>query len=356
MMVRLRRHWQPALMVFGLLALMGMLAFLTVNVSRVAQQRSVATRWYVHTVIVLMTDAKLDAASQRLALATPGEEPKARAGALKLVDMLAALTRDNPRQQIHMQAAASALSAGPVALPRMKAITRAIEREERRLLVSRQANAKDALRQSTLNRTRLIVLSALLMALLTVAVISMWRAWARADRAMAELKYLASTDSLTGLANRRQFLGAVERELAVTARIGRPTSLAILDIDHFKAVNDRFGHPAGDAVICAVAELARDTMRAIDLVGRVGGEEFALLMPATDSQAAFLAVERLRAEMEAGQIDLPDGTRTSITFSAGLTTSSPGDDVDRLISRADQALYRAKQSGRNRVIADKVAA
>lgn len=164
-----------------------------------------------------------------------------------------------------------------------------------------------------------------------------------------ELHRMATTDLLTGLPNRRHFLERVEQELGRFRRFGTPATLLMIDIDHFKLVNDRHGHAAGDAVLRHFATLAADSLRGIDLLGRLGGEEFAALLPGTDAEGAALLAERLRRRI-AEQSCESGGVRIAITISIGLTALQADDDGSDLpLARADAALYRAKQSGRNRV-------
>jgi diguanylate cyclase len=167
-------------------------------------------------------------------------------------------------------------------------------------------------------------------------------------RQQAELEWLARTDSLTGLANRRVLVEALGRETQLARRHGRPLSLVLLDIDHFKRVNDKHGHPAGDAVLVEIARRLLSTMRSGETLARVGGEEFAWLLPATDAAGAVIAAERARQAVEAetfpGVGDL--------TISAGVSTVSGNNGYDGLYKAADRALYLAKQTGRNRTVHD----
>ena len=156
-------------------------------------------------------------------------------------------------------------------------------------------------------------------------------------------------DHLTGLANRRAFFEAVELELERRKQATRPTAMIMFDADHFKAINDRFGHPAGDAVLRHLAAALSATFREVDVVARIGGEEFAVLLPSTELAAAAAAAERLRKLVDATPL-VVDGESISYTVSAGV---APMDDsisgLDGLMKRADQALYSAKARGRNRV-------
>lgn len=168
--------------------------------------------------------------------------------------------------------------------------------------------------------------------------------------ARAELERRAYTDYLTGLANRRHFLEKAEKELARTVRYGRELSILMLDVDHFKQVNDTYGHKVGDLVLTRLAELCRATLRDVDVVGRIGGEEFAVLLPETGSEQAMEAAERLRGAIATAQVTLGGGLPLRFTASFGVTTLREKDvNIDMLLNQADQALYQAKKEGRNRV-------
>jgi diguanylate cyclase (GGDEF)-like protein len=159
---------------------------------------------------------------------------------------------------------------------------------------------------------------------------------------------LARTDFLTELNNRRAFYEIGEALLRQTRRYVRPAALVMLDVDHFKRINDRYGHAAGDAVICAVAALIREHLRDSDVGGRLGGEEFAVLLPETALGAALSAAERLRAAIEAHAVSF-EGDTVQFTVSLGVAAAREDELLDALIARADEALYRAKHSGRNSV-------
>jgi diguanylate cyclase (GGDEF)-like protein/PAS domain S-box-containing protein len=163
-----------------------------------------------------------------------------------------------------------------------------------------------------------------------------------------ELRQLATTDPLTGLANRRSFMQQAEREMEQCRRYGHPLCLLMLDIDHFKQVNDTWGHDAGDEVLRAVAGIVAESIREVDLCGRLGGEEFAVLLPETPSERALVVAERIRASIESAIIRT-DGVTIPITLSVGKAEMALDDDVNNVIRRADEALYKAKRGGRNRV-------
>jgi diguanylate cyclase (GGDEF)-like protein len=164
----------------------------------------------------------------------------------------------------------------------------------------------------------------------------------------------ALVDGLTGLANRRHCEEELETELARAERLGGPTALVLADLDDFKAVNDRYGHPAGDAVLCAFAELLRESVREIDTAGRFGGEEFMLLLPGTDAAGAAHVAERVRAALAERVIVTPGGAAIRITASFGVATSPPSASAGELITAADTALYGAKNAGKNQVGTGKV--
>ena len=165
-----------------------------------------------------------------------------------------------------------------------------------------------------------------------------------------ELARQAARDSLTGMLNRRSFLVESERELARVRRGGGIVSLAMFDLDHFKDLNDAHGHPAGDEVLRSVAASMQASIRQPDILGRYGGEEFALLMPDTDADMAMRVAERIRAAVQMGGVEW-NGRRLSITISGGVAAfASHGVTGDALVAAADAALYEAKRAGRNRVL------
>jgi diguanylate cyclase (GGDEF)-like protein len=174
--------------------------------------------------------------------------------------------------------------------------------------------------------------------------------WMEIESLQSELVRAARYDALTGLYNRGTFLEEFEREVSRCARGGPAFSLAVFDLDRFKRLNDQYGHPFGDRVLKAFAEVLRADIRKHDAVGRYGGEEFALLMPNTGKETAMRVAERVRRDLEARGITV-DGKRIEVTVSGGIATYGvEGEDWDTLLSAADTALYEAKNSGRNRVI------
>ncbi len=172
-------------------------------------------------------------------------------------------------------------------------------------------------------------------------------------RLFGEMEQLAVTDPLTGIDNRRHFFTQGEREFTRTLRYGRTLSALMFDLDHFKRVNDRFGHRAGDEVLRAVAGIFRRELRTIDLLGRYGGEEFAALLPETPLDAALIAAERLRTAVEHSEIILSGEELLAVTVSVGVAERQEKDTLDTLLDRADQAMYKAKRLGRNRVEAER---
>lgn len=166
-----------------------------------------------------------------------------------------------------------------------------------------------------------------------------------------ELKTQALTDALTGVSNRRHFMELAEGELARTRRYGGTLSLLMLDLDHFKSVNDTYGHQVGDRVLQALGDTCRKIFRNIDIVGRIGGEEFAILLPATDIAKAHEVAERLRKSLEAAVVPTEDGGRLNFTASIGIAGFSGREThIGALLGQADKALYQAKHDGRNRVV------
>ncbi|HLA21625.1 MAG TPA: GGDEF domain-containing protein, partial [Pseudolabrys sp.] len=165
-----------------------------------------------------------------------------------------------------------------------------------------------------------------------------------------QLEKLATTDGMTGLHNRRQFMKLAEAEWSRFQRHGRPLSLLMLDVDYFKSINDRFGHDLGDQVIAHIAALCREDRRVSDIVARIGGEEYALLLPETPIEAAYAVAERLRRNVEVSAL-LSNSKGLAVTVSIGVAEAGPGmSGIVDLMKVSDRALYEAKRTGRNRVV------
>jgi diguanylate cyclase (GGDEF)-like protein len=163
-----------------------------------------------------------------------------------------------------------------------------------------------------------------------------------------KLTLRALTDPLTGVFNRRTFLDLSNKEAARAQRRGSLTSVFMIDIDHFKRINDTYGHPVGDLVIKALAETATKGLRPTDILARYGGEEFVITLPETDADVAHRVAERLRAALE--RLVVPsEGGEVRFTVSIGVATFATGVSIALAMERADHALYRAKEGGRNRV-------
>ncbi len=169
-------------------------------------------------------------------------------------------------------------------------------------------------------------------------------------RMEGELHRLATLDVLTQCSNRRYFFECAEREFAEARRNGSSLAFLLLDVDDFKQVNDTHGHQVGDQVLQRVAQCAAAALRRADLFGRIGGEEFAALLPGCDQQQARLIAERLQREVQRQSFTV-EGTTFGVTLSQGLTGLRPGDrDLDALYNRADEGMYRAKRQGKNQVV------
>ncbi|HEY4712149.1 MAG TPA: diguanylate cyclase [Dehalococcoidia bacterium] len=176
--------------------------------------------------------------------------------------------------------------------------------------------------------------------------------WTRLQQASAnkeELERLANFDSLTGLHNRQAILGKLGELINRAKRYKENFSLSMLDIDHFKRVNDRYGHLTGDGVLEKIAALIRQNIRDTDIAGRYGGEEFIIILPQANLPSARVVAERIRNIIENTEMKDSAGNVFAITVSQGLSGWERGEDAHSLISRADEALYKAKANGRNRV-------
>ena len=172
----------------------------------------------------------------------------------------------------------------------------------------------------------------------------------------ARLEALATTDTLTGMLNRRAFADRLAVELRRSIRYRRPVALLMIDLDHFKRVNDEHGHLYGDFVLAGAADTIRTNLRQSDVVARYGGEEFVAMLPETEQDAAITVAEKLRSAV-GGRDFSRDGTTVRLTISIGVAAPPTSDlsDEDALISRADAAMYEAKRGGRDRVAVDSAA-
>jgi diguanylate cyclase (GGDEF)-like protein len=202
-------------------------------------------------------------------------------------------------------------------------------------------------------RNRLITIAAATVTIgLLIAVVCLltWKLMIRLDETQKHLMVMATTDSLTGLANRRQIMKRLDEEYERSSRQGTPLCVATLDIDHFKQINDTYGHPFGDQVLREIAQRMQQSVRRYDIVGRIGGEEFLVVSPGSSLQDTVTMTERLREDVSSSGISM--GTSTvHVTISAGVALLGPADNsVGSILKRADTALYKAKHSGRNRVV------
>lgn len=170
------------------------------------------------------------------------------------------------------------------------------------------------------------------------------------EESLRQIEALARHDSLTGVLNHRSVIALLESELQRSARTSQPFCFVMVDLDHFKSVNDRYGHPVGDMVLKRVCDIAAGSLRATDVIGRLGGEEFAVILTGTALAEGMHTIERLRQAVAAYDWESV-APGLAVTFSAGVAEYAPADSVQTINKRADEALYRAKGAGRNRVIA-----
>ena len=170
------------------------------------------------------------------------------------------------------------------------------------------------------------------------------------ELANVNLEYLASHDPLTNTYNRREFISRSQAEFAKAGRYKRPLSVIMIDIDDFKAINDHYGHQAGDQTLSQLVGVFQKSVRESDILGRIGGEEFAICCPESDLEGSYLVAERLRKSCEQVEVDTGE-TSVKVTISAGVAQMSEEDKrLDDMINRADHLLYEAKKQGKNRVI------
>ena len=168
----------------------------------------------------------------------------------------------------------------------------------------------------------------------------------RAEDKQNQLRIEASTDALTGLYNHEHILSTLRSTLEDDALAGKPTSVMMADLDHFKEINDTHGHPVGDKVLMEVSQRLGTAVRNFDCLGRYGGEEFLIVLKNTSLSTALSVAERVREHISAGPVSL-HGIMVDVTVSIGVAVVQPGDEADNLVSRADEALYEAKSAGRN---------
>ncbi len=165
-----------------------------------------------------------------------------------------------------------------------------------------------------------------------------------------ELRMMASTDALTGLRTRRDWQERVRREIKLMENGELPLSVAILDIDHFKVVNDTHGHPIGDLVLAELSSILQSNLRSTDLVGRIGGEEFVVALSGTGPKEALVVLERIRREVARALMPPPVPQDVRVTISGGIAQLRPNETLDDVYLRADTALYSAKSAGRNQIV------
>jgi diguanylate cyclase (GGDEF)-like protein len=372
----------------ALIAVAILFTLIIINAFRVTEERREAERWQHHSLDVLLVTGRLETAvneamrGERGFLVTGDRDFLApyfrgRAQSRLLLRRLAQLTRDNPVQQANLVTAGAKLDRYIAALDAMVRVQaegrspdavaavrtqgdririaemldaiRTVESEERGLLEERSEASGTA--EASADRYNYTMAAAALIVVLLMAYAGFGAAIGhkKAIALTEELQLMATTDALTGLANRRSLMAAMELEVARAGRSGRPLTLALLDVDRFKAINDTHGHPVGDAVLQAVADELRKVTRVGDLLGRFGGEEFAIVMPETNLKQARWACERLRKAIGKRILHYPNGTAGHITVSSGVALLVGGEGCDHLISRADGALYQAKEDGRDLV-------
>jgi len=170
-----------------------------------------------------------------------------------------------------------------------------------------------------------------------------------------EVRRQATTDELTNLVNRRRFIEALETELERARMFDSPVSVILADLDDFKRINDEYGHHGGDRALTSFGELLRSQVRDFDVAARLGGEEFAILLPQTTAEAAAVVARRTRDMLAASPMTVSEHASVRLTASFGVAESAPGQTSDQLLRRADEALYAAKRAGKNRFVVDSTA-
>ncbi|RYD57502.1 MAG: diguanylate cyclase [Sphingomonadales bacterium] len=379
-----RRH----LYGFGaVVALALMLIAITINAVHAGRVRERAEGWRMHTMEVMLVAEQLRSAANETLRGERGYlitgDPQflqpyrdGRRMAVQHIAELRELTQDNPAQRGSIAALEPQVKrfvdvldrsvdlmqqgkgdeavaivkggSGRREIAALLDIISRIESEERRLLAERDAVNSQAAWRSELAEYALATVGLIFLLVVAWAGYTASRARMSTLEMQEQLRIAATTDEMTGLLNRRAFLAALDTEIVRSRRSGSPLAIALIDLDHFKSVNDRFGHSGGDEVLRKFAETARDSMRVSDVIGRLGGEEFGVLMPDTDQVQSGIAGERLRDAIERRRVILSTGGLVPVTVSVGVAHLTAEEGRDRLIARADEALYDAKHSGRNR--------
>jgi diguanylate cyclase (GGDEF)-like protein len=376
------RRWD-VLLWLGVAGAIAILTAIAVNEWQAASTRRSAAAWERHTIEVLRSTGSLETAvtravaSERGYLLTGDARYESRfqgerTAAADAERRLVALTADNRERQQSLRSLhglledyfgalgtdmalreRGAASVHPYAISdsRLAAVLQALAASraaERDLLDMRNARNNAASKRIETSGNLLLALGALLLVIAAAQARATLRAVRAKDALMAELRRTSTTDELTDLANRRHFFARLGEELARAARQGAPLAVAILDVDHFKQVNDSHGHAAGDAVLRETADRLRKVTRAGELVGRIGGEEFAILLPGAAADQAWRLCDRLREAQSDAPIPLPSGEEIRSTLSGGVAVAVSGETIERLMARADRALYQAKRQGRDR--------
>ena len=379
--------WRVYTLVACVLLLAAMLTGTSWSAVGSSKERKSAAEWQLHTLEVLLETDDLKVATLSMvrgergylltgdtAFLRPYETGlrDTRAG----LDRLARLARDNPQQRIRVRRLSTELQhlhdvlGSIVALEKAgrhgKAIAlvksgagkdatdlildelRGIETIEHGLLAIRSEDARAKAVANERYQYALTIVGIALLGLAIWATILVRRALAAAAETRRQLEQKASSDEMTGLSNRRAFMAALDRSVARSADGRKELAYAIFDIDRFKSINDTYGHAVGDAVIAEVARRALAAFRARDLVGRIGGEEFGVILPAANRTEAMDACARMRAAIEAKPIAI-GREAIPVTVSIGVAQLRVQEDTASLMARADEALYLAKNGGRNLV-------
>ena len=379
--------WRVYTLVACVLLLAAMLTGTSWSAVGSSKERKSAAEWQLHTLEVLLETDDLKVATLSMvrgergylltgdtAFLRPYETGlrDTRAG----LDRLARLARDNPQQRIRVRRLSTELQhlhdvlgsivalekagrhgeaialvksgAGKDATDLILNELRGIETIEHGLLAIRNEDARAKAVANERYQYALTIVGIALLGLAIWATILVRRALAAAAEARRQLEQKASSDEMTGLSNRRAFMAALDRSVARSADGRKELAYAIFDIDRFKSINDTYGHATGDAVIAEVARRALAAFRARDLVGRIGGEEFGVILPAANRTEAMDACARMRAAIEAKPIAI-GREAIPVTVSIGVAQLRVQEDTASLMARADEALYLAKNGGRNLV-------